>query len=145
MLAVMNRMLTLLDRGRPATGTAAAQRGLRGERAAYFFLRRQGYVVVARRCRHALLDGEIDLIGWEGETLCMIEVKTRSSRTPFAAEFRIDKSKVATMRRMADAYMKQMPWPSTDGPVITPRFDALSVYLDASGEADLRLQRDFFR
>src|SRR5258705_5968991 len=51
--------------------------GERGEREALFHLRRMGYTVVARRWKSAKLWGDIDLIGWEGEWLWFVEVKTR--------------------------------------------------------------------
>lgn len=143
-LALMDRALTLLERRHPSAN-ATARQGMRGEQAAYFLLRRQGYTVVARRWRHALLDGEIDLIAWEGDTLCMVEVKTRGSRTPFAAEFSIDKGKAAATRRMADAYVRQLPWRAGEVPPVTMRFDAVSVYFGDDGKPDTRLQRDFFR
>lgn len=144
MLALMERALALLDRSGRPTESGTARQGVRGEHAAYFFLRRQGYTVVARRWRHALLDGEIDLIAWEGDTLCMVEVKTRGSRTPFAAEFSIDRAKAAATRRMADAYVRQLPWRAGQTQSVAVRFDAVSVYT-GEGEPDVRLQRDFFR
>ena len=144
MLAFMERTLSLLERRRQPTENPAARQGDRGEREAYFFLRRQGYTVVARRWRHALLDGEIDLIAWEEDTLCMVEVKTRGSRTPFAAEFSIDKAKAVATRRMADAYVRQLPWRVGQMQSVALRFDAISVYT-GTGDPDIRLQRDFFR
>ena len=54
--------------------------GTRGEEAAYFHLRKLGYIVVARNYRSPRCRGEIDLIGWDADVLCFIEVKTRSSR-----------------------------------------------------------------
>ena len=145
MLALMDRALALLERRDRSGENATARQGLRGERAAYFFLRRQGYVVVARRWRHALLDGELDLIAWDGDTLCVVEVKTRSSRTPFAAEFSIDKAKAAATRRMADAYVRQLPWRLGEAPSMAVRFDVVSVYFAANSQPDIRLQRDYFR
>ncbi len=56
------------------------QTGRRGEEAAYFFLRKRGYVMVARNYRSARRRGEVDLIGWDRDVLCFIEVKTRTSR-----------------------------------------------------------------
>ena len=41
------------------------QTGRRGEEDAYFYLRRQGYVMVSRNYRSCRRRGEIDLIGWE--------------------------------------------------------------------------------
>ncbi len=50
--------------------------GRRGEETAVDFLRAQKYRIVARNYRTRL--GEIDIIAWDGQTLCFIEVKTRS-------------------------------------------------------------------
>ena len=145
MLFLQERALALLQRASHTRQGASAVQGERGERDACFFLRRQGYIVVARRWRHALLDGEVDLIAWEGDTLCMVEVKTRASRTPYAAEFSIDNAKAASTRRMADAYVRQLPWRVGQIPSLLVRFDAVSVYAGDDGRPDVRLQRDFFR
>ncbi len=131
--------------GRAAECTPTQQRGLDGERAAYFFLRRQGYVVVARRWLHASRSGEVDLIAWEGETLCFVEVKTRGNKTPFAAEFSIDEGKAEALHSMADAYVGQMPWRAGQFPAVSIRFDVVSVYLQDDENADVRLIRDFIR
>ena len=77
-----------------------------GERRAYFYLRRRGYVMVARQWRTPNVDGEIDLIGWDGETLCFIEVKTRASRDRYAPERLIHRDKRKALRRMARAYLR---------------------------------------
>jgi len=53
--------------------------GMRGEEDAYFELRKLGYVMVARNIRSPRCHGEIDLIAWDGEVLCFIEVKARTS------------------------------------------------------------------
>src|SRR5258708_19889307 len=54
--------------------------GRRGEDEAYFYLRRMGYVIVARNYRSPRSRSELDLVGWDGDTLCFVEVKTRTSR-----------------------------------------------------------------
>ncbi|MGA2963997.1 MAG: YraN family protein [Candidatus Korobacteraceae bacterium] len=54
--------------------------GRRGEDLAYFHLRQMGYVMVARNWRTIRHRGELDLIGWDEQVLCFIEVKTRTSR-----------------------------------------------------------------
>ena len=56
----------------------ARRRGVRGEAFAYWFLRRHGYVFVARNYIPRGAKGEIDLIGYDGETLAFIEVRTRT-------------------------------------------------------------------
>jgi len=53
------------------------QEGLQGEALVADYLRNNGFQLVAHGyyCRF----GEIDLIAWEGNTLCFIEVKTRTN------------------------------------------------------------------
>jgi putative endonuclease len=115
--------------------------GERGEREALFHLRRIGYTVVARRWKSAKLWGDIDLIGWDGEWLCFIEVKTRGGRDVAAAESAVDGEKQDMLRKMARAYLRGFPEKlRADVPV---RFDVLSVYLLPSG-VDFELYRGAF-
>ena len=67
--------------------------GRRGEEAAYFYLRRLGYVMVARNFRSSRRRGEIDLIGWDKDVLCFIEVKTRTTHDVKPAEAAVDRDK----------------------------------------------------
>lgn len=111
--------------------------GLLGEREALFYLRAQGYTIVARRWKTAKLRGDVDLIGWDGEWLCFIEVKTRTGRDPMApAESAVDADKQEMLRRMAGAYLRAFP--EKRRREIPVRFDILSVYLQQTGaECDL--------
>ncbi len=101
--------------------------GNRGEQEAYRFLRRAGYTVVARQWRAPNLNGELDLIAWHGETLCFVEVKTRSTGDRYAPGYRMNPRKCEVLRRMARAYVQGLPW---HGDTFTPplvRFDLVSV------------------
>ncbi len=99
--------------------------GIEGEKTAYFYLRRKGYTVVARRWSSGDLPGDIDLIAWDGPMLCFIEVKTRTARDATPAEAAVDSHKRQTLSRLARQYVRQLPQ-ETAPPV---RFDVLSVYL----------------
>lgn len=101
------------------------QLGDAGERRAYFYLRRHGYTVVARQWRAPHVDGEIDLIAWQGETLCFVEVKTRSERDRFAPERAVNTDKQQTIRRMARAYLRGLFQDDQPRPLI--RFDVVTV------------------
>jgi putative endonuclease len=99
--------------------------GIEGEEAAYFYLRRKGYVVVARRWSAGNLPGDLDLIAWDGPMLCFIEVKTRTAHDATAAEVAVDSHKRHVLRRLARRYVRELPQQAAP-PV---RFDVLSVYL----------------
>ena len=100
------------------------QTGQRGEDDAYFYLRKRGYVMVARNFRSPRRKGEIDLIGWDKDVLCFIEVKTRSTREVKPAEAAVDLHKRHELTAVAREYLRRMP------PSCQWRFDVLSVYYD---------------
>jgi len=99
--------------------------GFRGEEAALFELLRKGYVVAATRWRGSNMKGDVDLIAWEGPLLCFVEVKTRTAHDMAPAEVAVDAAKRRVLRRMARAYIRQLP--QTNPPQV--RFDVMSVYL----------------
>jgi putative endonuclease len=101
------------------------QTGLAGEDAAFFELRRKGYTVVARRWSAGNLPGDLDLIAWHGSILCFVEVKTRTAHDMSPAESAVDRHKQHVLRRLARAYLRQLP--QAEAPPV--RFDVMSVYL----------------
>ena len=113
--------------------------GSRGEEEAYFYLRKLGYTIVARNFRTPHHKGEIDLIGWDGEVLCFIEVKTRASRHIAPAEAAVDKEKRDNLHRVARDYLRRI------GSQPSFRFDVLSIYCENKGTPlDVTLFRDAF-
>jgi putative endonuclease len=95
----------------PADDRPEHQRtGRRGEEEACFWLRRQGYVVVARNSRRSpRRRGEIDLVGWDGDVLCFIEVKTRTSHDVKPAAATVDHEKRKELRGVAREYLRRLP------------------------------------
>jgi putative endonuclease len=112
--------------------------GRRGEEEAYFYLRRRGYVMVARNYRSPRSRSELDLVGWEGETLCFIEVKTRRARDLVPAEAAVDAEKQHDLSRVAREFLRKVK----GAPAV--RFDVVSVYF-SGGEAEIELFKDAFR
>ena len=86
--------------------------GRRGEDLAHRFLRRQGFVIVARNYRLATGEGEADLIAWDGDTLVIVEVKSRESGAYGPPERAIGEEKFRHMRRVAREYATKTatPW-----------------------------------
>ena len=120
------------------TGDPRHLTGRRGEEAAYFYLRRQGYVMIARNYRSPRSRSELDLVGWDGGALCFIEVKTRKERDFVPAEAAVDAEKQRDLSRVAREFLRKV---KGEPPV---RFDVASVYL-AGGEAEIELFKDAFR
>ena len=69
-----------------ANRTRKQRTGVRGETYAYSYLRQFGYVFVARNCTpRGGAKGELDLIGYKGDTLAFVEVSMRSVGGRFTA------------------------------------------------------------
>lgn len=98
--------------------------GSRGEEDAYFHLRRLGYSIVARNYRTPRCRGEIDLIGWDRDVLCFVEVKTRTTFDVKPAHAAVDHHKRREIAQVAREYLRRLP------PSCQWRFDIVSVYYD---------------
>jgi putative endonuclease len=132
-LNLQQRTLELLQRRAPASKLPPHLiTGLRGEQAALFHLRRLGFTIVAQRWTSPKLRGDLDLVAWDGPTLVVFEIKTRTVRDFAPAETSVDKNKQRQLRLMAYAYLRQFPREHRDR--VTIRFDLLSVYLLPAGE-----------
>jgi putative endonuclease len=103
------------------------QTGVRGEFEALFYLRSLGYTVVERRWRSPELNGDLDLVAWEGDALCFVEVKTRTARDRTPAALAIDGPKRTMLQKMAASYMRSLPEQYRRDTLT--RFDIVSVYL----------------
>jgi putative endonuclease len=77
----------------------------RGERAAGRYLRRRGYLIVARRERDAF--GELDLIAVDDRTIVFVEVKTRRSHDAGHPAEAVELPKRKRLTRMALAFLKR--------------------------------------
>ena len=115
-------------------GNAHLSLGDQGEEAAYFHLRKKGCMVVARRWRSSRQPGDLDLVCWEGDTLCFVEVKTRSRFDVATAESAVDSDKRRMIRRMARLYMSSL----REQPKHV-RFDIVSIYFNDETTTDLRV------
>jgi putative endonuclease len=125
--AVLRLLDWLAEHTLPPEKTAAHHRtGRRGEEAAYFHLRTLGYTMVARNFRSPRCRGEIDLIGWEDDVLCFVEVKTRTTRDVKPGEAAVDRHKRRLLAAVIREYLRRLP------PSCQWRFDVVSVYYQES-------------
>jgi putative endonuclease len=79
--------------------------GQRGEAAAARFLKKRGYVIVARSDRGRL--GEIDLVAVDGRTVVFVEVKTRRSHDAGHPADAVDQDKQRRLTRLALTFLKR--------------------------------------
>lgn len=135
---VLIRALDRIGRklGKPQTKAAHAITGRAGEEQAYFYLRRMGYVIVARNFRTSRGRGEVDLIGWEKNVLCFIEVKTRSSHDVKPAQTAVDRRKLRLLTSTAREYLRHLP------PSCPWRIDVVSVYYEGTKPLNFELFRN---
>jgi len=79
--------------------------GRRGEKVAARYLRRLGYVIVARGQRDSI--GELDLVAVDRRTVVFVEVKTRASHDTGHPADAVDEAKQRRLTRLALSYMQR--------------------------------------
>ncbi len=119
----------------------ARHTGIRGETYAYWYLRRQGYTLVARNYISTGMKGEIDLIGYDGAVLAFVEVKTRKAGdgnrpTPEEA---VTGEKQGHLTRIARQFLRARH--IEDG---SWRFDVLAIEGSAGRRPEVRLHKGAF-
>ncbi len=113
--------------------------GRRGEELAAAYLIKLGYRIVAanfsapvgRNRLGALINVEIDLVAYDDQTLCFIEVKSRASDWFAPPQANVDRRKQRQIARAARAYRRMFDL--DDAPY---RYDVVTVVLPADEEQD---------
>lgn len=125
------------DQASPSFSSRNKELGAKGEQAARVFLERRGLEIVETNwCCFA---GEADIIAIDGETLCFIEVKTRTgTRKGFPAEA-VDAKKRAKYEKIAACYLQ-------DNRLFDMRirFDIVSIIVLSDSNAFLRYHINAF-
>lgn len=127
--------------GEPGGKGRARHTGIRGETYAYWYLRRHGYVLVARNYTAPGIKGEIDLVGYDGPVLTFIEVKTRSAAddVPGRTEEAVNPEKRRHLARMARRFLAERRIPEA-----VCRFDVLAIDSRPRERPLVRLHKDAF-
>jgi putative endonuclease len=119
----------------------ARSTGIRGETYAYWYLRNLGYIFLARNYTTPGLKGEIDLVGYDGEVLAFVEVKTRTGDAPSGGlpEDAVTPEKRRVLSRIAwrflsDWRLRSTPW----------RFDVLAIESSPGRRPAVRLHKNAF-
>jgi putative endonuclease len=134
----------LRDSEAPAPDTKkneARRTGIRGETYAYWYLRRQGYVFVARNFTPRASKGEIDMVGYDGKTLAFVEVRTRTVREDMSAlpELSVTPGKQHVLARSAQHFLLERR--VTECPC---RFDVVAIDNSPGKPPVVRLHKDAF-
>jgi putative endonuclease len=125
----------LRHRKRRRVWSADLATGRRGEDLAHRFLRRQGFTIIARNYRLAAGDAEADLIARDGDTLVIVEVKSRANEEFGPPERAIGEDKRRHLLRVAREYSRKS---GTDWANV--RFDIVTVVF--SNPPKIELLRD---
>lgn len=120
---------------------AARRAGLRGETYAYWYLRRQGYIFVARNYVPRGAKGELDLVGYDGDTLAFVEVRTRTVSDVLTAlpELSITTDKQRALVRTAQRFIAERHIGNCPC-----RFDVLAIDNHPGHAPEVRLHKDAF-
>src|SRR5215470_12733057 len=142
----MSRILPLNE---PAgSSPVRAEIGRKGEDLAAQFLERQGYRLVTanfkapvgRNSKGVQTTGEIDLIALDGDTLCFIEVKTRSSEDFAPVITAVDRRKQRQITRTARVYRKIFGLHD-----VSFRFDVVTVLRPDDRKPEIELKKGFWQ
>jgi putative endonuclease len=119
----------------------ARQTGIRGETYAYWYLRRHGYVFVARNYSPRTAKGELDLVGYDGATLAFVEVRARTVREELTAlpELSITEEKQRVLVRTAKRFLAERH--VAECPM---RFDVVAIDNEPGRPPMVRLHKDAF-
>lgn len=119
----------------------APRTGLRGEAHAYWLLRR--HAVIARNFTLPNRDGEIDLVGYERDTLAFVEAKTRDASSPAAArpEAAVNSRKREQLAPMAASFLRAH---RLDNSSVSTRFDLLAIETRTGSRPTVRLHKGAF-
>jgi putative endonuclease len=126
----------------PETAKHRARRtGIRGETYAYWYLRRQGYVMIARNFTYRGMKGEIDLVGYDGATVAFVEVKTRTmgGHEFGSPEDAVTLEKQRHLSRIARQFLRE--YRTGDAPF---RFDVLAIESPSGKHPVVRLHKGAF-
>lgn len=119
----------------------ARKTGVRGETYAYWYLRRHGYVVVARNFTVPGMKGELDMVAYDGPVLAFVEVKTRvvAELGQFRPEDAINHEKRRNLARMARQFLRARHLENTGW-----RFDVLAIETRLGEKPTVRLHKAAF-
>ena len=96
-------------------------------------------VPIGRNLRGAIVTAEIDIIAYDQDTLCFVEVKTRSSDWFAPPEVNVDRRKRRQITRAARVYRQMLGIENEPH-----RYDVVTVIIDEDAAPRIELLRNFW-
>lgn len=146
----MDQLTATASRREPGSVPTHLELGKRGEELAAAYLEQLGIRIVAanfvvpvgRNRIGVVINAEIDLVAYDGATLCFIEVKSRMSDWFAPPEANVDRRKQRQIARAARGYRRIFELESAPY-----RYDVVTVVLPAEEQQspDVQLLRNYWQ
>ncbi|AUG57776.1 YraN family protein [Acetivibrio saccincola] len=98
--------------------------GTIGEEIAAEFLEKNNYKIIEKNFRYKRL-GEIDIISWENDSICFVEVKTRSTLKYGLPRESVNFRKRENIKKLAQIYINRHNMHDK-----SIRFDVVEIYIE---------------
>lgn len=143
----MFEILSLTNQNKHSSITKTSEVGEFGEKLALRLIQKKGYRIVlanfkapiGRNRRGVAVTGEIDIIAFEKNVLCFIEVKTRSSDEFSSPLSSVDLRKQRQITRTARVYRKTFGLQN-----LKFRYDVVSIVLKNKQTPDIEIIKGFW-
>jgi putative endonuclease len=143
----MSSILPINENDARPEQSATSRLGQLGEALAADHLTEAGYRIVIKnfkvpigRNRHdAAITGEIDIVALDGETLCFVEVKTRSSEDFAPITSAVDAAKQRQITRTAKVYRRVFGVRDR-----LFRFDVVTVLMQPRAQPEIKLIKNYW-
>jgi putative endonuclease len=131
----------------PRRSNDREETGRRGERLAAQYLEKNGYrlvvsnfkVPIGRNSRGVPVTGEIDIVALDNETLCFVEVKTRTSAEFAEPLASVTRRKQRQITRTARVYRRIFGLSK-----MNYRFDVVSIVIAQNADPEIELTKAFW-
>lgn len=133
----MNILKKLFNRNKRGHKAPHLELGAYGEYEACKYLKKKGYQILKKDFRCKI--GQIDIIARDGDTLCFIEVKCRSSYSFGQPEEAITWKKKQRIKKIAEYYILRKRITDTD-----IRYDAVTILEPKDDKKQISLIKNAF-
>ncbi len=131
----------------PSRSNGREEIGRRGEKLAAQYLERNGYrlvvsnfkVPIGRNSRGVSVTGEIDIVALDDQTLCFVEVKTRTSAAFAEPLASVTRRKQRQITRTARVYRRIFGLSK-----MNYRFDVVSLVIAQNADPEIELTKGFW-